>query len=503
MSFKSLILHLVVWSALIFWGTPAIFADDEYDEFLKQSQKEFEEFFASAEKEYEDFRRKANDEMTEFLGKPWEAFQHKKPVVAPPDPSPDPIIIDDDMPAPTPKPIVIDEVVTPPSPKPQPTPISPIKENPVVETIPDIVIRMYGTDFKVRGVNLSQLNFASASGPTFANAWQSLNTDRTDNLILDCLKLRDSYNLCDWAYLKLLNLIASSITKHKTNETALLTGFLYSQSGYKMRYALDDAGVLHVLFATKGIVYGCPCFTIDGDYYYPLTSLNSKSAQICNFSFPREQYLDMGIHKNQKFQLLRGEPRHVVTKYVPDLVVDIAVNKNLIDFYNDYPEATLDRTPYTKWAIYANAPATTEMTQSLYPPVKAAIRGKNQYDAANVLLHLSQSFPYGYDEKIWGKDRAFFMDESWFYPFSDCEDHAIHFSRLVRDLMGLDVVLVYYPGHLASAVAFTDSSVQGDYIMHRGKKFIVCDPTIFYSRVGQTMRGMDNSKAVLIDLICE
>ncbi len=102
---------------------------------------------------------------------------------------------------------------------------------------------------------------------------------------------------------------------------------------------------------------------------------------------------------------------------------------------------------------------------------------------------------------MWGvDDRALFPDESWNYFYSDCEDHAIHFTRLVRDLMGLDAVLVYYPGHLASAVAFTDGSVTGDYVNYKGKRFTICDPTYFYAPVGVTMVGMDNSKAILVDL---
>lgn len=108
--------------------------------------------------------------------------------------------------------------------------------------------------------------------------------------------------------------------------------------------------------------------------------------------------------------------------------------------------------------------------------------------------------PYGLDDDIWGYDRAFFPDESWNYPKSDCEDHAIHFSRLVRDLLGLEVALVYYPGHLAAAVAFTDGSATGDYIESNGKRWIVCDPTYFYADVGRTMPGEDNSSATLIYL---
>ena len=126
----------------------------------------------------------------------------------------------------------------------------------------------------------------------------------------------------------------------------------------------------------------------------------------------------------------------------------VSVNKNLIDFYNDYPEATLNDSPYTKWAIYANTPASDEVVRDLYPAIRKAIEKKSQRDAANMILHLAETFPYGYDDKIWGRDRAFFLEETWHYPYSDCEDHAIHFSRMIRDIMDLDVVLVYYPGHL-------------------------------------------------------
>jgi hypothetical protein len=68
---------------------------------------------------------------------------------------------------------------------------------------------------------------------------------------------------------------------------------------------------------------------------------------------------------------------------------------------------------------------------------------------------------------------------------------------LVRELVGLDVVLVYYPGHLAMAVNF-DTDVEGDYIMLDGRKFIVCDPTYIFSQVGQTMPEMSNESATVI-----
>ena len=82
------------------------------------------------------------------------------------------------------------------------------------------------------------------------------------------------------------------------------------------------------------------------------------------------------------------------------------------------------------------------------------------------------AFVYEYDDKVWGTDRSFFADECLYYPYCDCEDRSILFSRLVRDLLGLDVVLIYYPGHLATAVKFS-SEVSGDYITYDGARYTI------------------------------
>ena len=71
------------------------------------------------------------------------------------------------------------------------------------------------------------------------------------------------------------------------------------------------------------------------------------------------------------------------------------------------------------------------------------------------------------------------------------------FSRLIRDLLGLKVVLVYYPGHLATAVGF-DEDVNGDYLTVGGDKYVVCDPTYIGAPVGRTMPDMDNKSAKVI-----
>ena len=144
----------------------------------------------------------------------------------------------------------------------------------------------------------------------------------------------------------------------------------------------------------------------------------------------------------------------------------------------------------------------SEQTKSsLYPRLRAAIAGKSQREAANVLLNFVQkAFDYGYDEKIWGQDRAFFAEETLYYPYSDCEDRSILFSRLIRDLLDLDVVLVYYPGHLATGVHF-DEDGPGDYLTVGGCRYIICDPTYIGAPVGRSMPNLEDAavQAILLE----
>src|SRR5574344_2037861 len=114
-----------------------------------------------------------------------------------------------------------------------------------------------------------------------------------------------------------------------------------------------------------------------------------------------------------------------------------------------------------------------------------------------LLKYVQTGFVYEYDDKVWGEDRAFFAEETLYYPYCDCEDRAILFTRLVRNLVGLKCALVYYPGHLAAAVHFTDS-VNGDYLQVNGERFTIADPTYINAPVGRTMPKMMNRSATAI-----
>ncbi len=177
---------------------------------------------------------------------------------------------------------------------------------------------------------------------------------------------------------------------------------------------------------------------------------------------------------------------------------NVSVNKPLIDFYNSYPVSEINNNFMTRWALYANAPISQKLKDELYPTLRKQLSGLSQKESVERLLNWVQTaFVYEYDDKVWGYDRAFFPDETLYYPYCDCEDRSILFTRIVRDLLGLKCILVYYPGHLAAAVRFSEA-VKGDFIMLQGKHYTICDPTYINAPVGMTMPKMNNNKATVI-----
>ena len=101
---------------------------------------------------------------------------------------------------------------------------------------------------------------------------------------------------------------------------------------------------------------------------------------------------------------------------------------------------------------------------------------------------MQSGLKYGYDDEIWGRDRMFFPSETLYYPYADCEDKAILFSAVVRDVLNLDVLLLYWDepvGHLATAINFPIVEGNAEYVMYNDKKYVICDPTCHYAPVGR------------------
>ena len=482
-------------------GMQAQSLQGKYNEFRESVQKEHAVQREKNVQSYRTFREEANARYAHFVKEAWSLYKsqpavpipYEEPVI-PPLPIHDTIV---SLPT-QPIPIPYDLVVTVPEPIKQPKPIAPIYEvKQPQEHWFDFVF--YGTTCKVRLGESHRFKIEAIDEGTIAHLWSECSGEYYDNLIRDCLALRIKMNLCDYAYLQMLDALSDQFFGEDTNESVFLMSYLYCQSGYKMRFGRGEAGNLIMFYSSVHTIFGKPYYIVDGEKFYAYNSTDDRS-YISSASFDQEQSMSLVINSAPHFDNLSTTERIISSRRYPNIVLTTAVNKNLIDFYATYPISQYSNNVMTQWAIYANTPVSNEIKETIYRPLQEKIDSMSQVNAvAHILNWVQTGFEYRTDNEAWGDERIFFAEETLYYDYCDCEDRSILFTRMVRDLLGLEAILVYYPGHLAAAVEFTQA-VDGDYFELSGRRFIVCDPTYIGASVGMTMPQMNNSTAKLIKL---
>lgn len=489
--------RVVVFSLCAFTLLP-VMGQDAIEAYKKQKKKEFTTYVQNKQQQLDEYRRKKNQEFAAYMeGHKWEAFDKKKAIEQPLEKDVPPVFFDEKEGQQEEKEFSVEIVpFTKPDTKPQPMPIAPIKENDETKGYSSFIY--YGTTLKVRWGDLSSFHLQGNNEKAMAKAYRQLTNAKYDNLLHDCLELRTQYDLCDWAYLQMLGAMASTVCRKGTNEAVFLQGLLFHQSGYAVRFAIDPADKkLHLLVRIIGSLYDHDQFVIDKTTWFSIEKTKSQKLHICDKVYEGEQSLRLDINKLPKLQMQASQSR-IIKSESYSIKVNSMVNKNLIDFMNDYPTSFTNNNFLTRWAYYANTPVSKEIREKVYPQLKKYLQNATEQMAVNILLNFVQTgFVYEYDSKVWGQDRAFFAEETLYYPFSDCEDRSILFSHLVRDLLGLDVALIYYPEHMATAVCFT-TPFAGDYVMIGNRKFIICDPTYIRASAGKTMPQYKNVKAQAI-----
>lgn len=382
----------------------------------------------------------------------------------------------------------------------QPQPVQPIKEvEPEGEEtkFQPMPFSFYGTELFVRLDESKRVNLGKLTTDRIADALDLFNTKGYDNVIYDCLDIRDMYTLCDWAYINMVTAMSEQFCGAGTNEAVLMAGYLLTQTGYKMRFAMASDH-LYLLLGSPNIIYNVCAFRIGDTDYYPIDTNAPTELSICPAFMAHEKPLQLDLCPQPKFSMAETAKRTLTAENRKDFSVVCTVNKNLIDFYDSYPVFAASEQTLTRWNMYANAPLDPSIKSQLYPQLNRLLEGLTEKQAVGQLLNwLQRAFPYAYDSQVWGGDRIFFSEETLFYPGCDCEDRAILFTRLVRDLVGLPCALVYYPGHLAAAVHFNEP-VKGDTYTCDGESYLVCDPTYIGASMGMQQSGLDYDAAKLI-----
>lgn len=474
---------------------PALAAAQDIDEIFRRYEmdinRQFEAVRQKQNNTFDSRREQINAEFSEFLKKGWKdtPVQKEKPRPAEPEPAP----IADDTPAEESTPLPAAEPANAPAPQARPEPVEPIRETPPIpfdnEALP---FTFLGNGCTVRLPKALRYNMQDASNNSVSQAWKTLSEERFTDMLVDCICLRKSLNLCDWAYYQLSrSLTAACWGDPDSNEAVLMQAYILAQTGYKLRLARSgDKAVLMLAFSED--IYGAPYSEMNGQKFFCFYGNCHGYVQLCDFEFPGERCFSAYL-KSLPVTGEAGIPARVFqSKAYPAATAKVSVSKYLLDFYETYPQC--------RWDIYASASLSREIKTQLYPGLKKALAGKDEVQSAEILLNFVQTaFGYETDEEQFGREKVFFADECFHYPCCDCEDRAILFSILVKDILGLEAILINYPSHIAAAVRFS-GDVTGCYFNVDGDKYVICDPTYIGASVGKAMPELKDTNAQILKI---
>lgn len=279
-------------------------------------RKAYEDFKNQAKQKFYDFRKQANEQYAMFLLQAWKQFNVLPANPLPKDDTIPPIIIpekDKGKPIETkPIPIKDEDIVTSPNPTPQPVPIGPIEEqaHPNEETVEFLYC---GTKCHIRMNRKVDFSLTSCDNEELFEAWTSLSQeDLINNTIRDCLALRMSMNLCDWAYFNLVQKMATTIYNSDANKATLLTIYILVQSGYDIKVG-RKYNEIYLFFSSVNEIYKRYYFIVDNIKYYPFVdNCNLNGMEICVTPQISNKPIALYIEKEQIFSTDRLQKRSIV-----------------------------------------------------------------------------------------------------------------------------------------------------------------------------------------------
>lgn len=451
---------------------------------------EFERFVTDKQTEFERYRDHLNEEYAKLLNSSWKTFreeQAKKPDM---EPKPvNPVVARDDQNG-NHKKLQIEKVIAP-DPKIPDVPVTLPKSVGKKKSYP-INFNFFNTPCGIDKFDTSLLSITKTDNSSLTKAWQQLTAnERLTPLVNDCLRLREEMQLCDWGYLLLIEKIAATLYPNSPDNQAFLTVALLNQTGYDSRIGIRG-GHIGAMFHPSHLIYGHSFWNIDGKNYYLRGDLQKLDSPLKSYNGDYKKNptpIRMTMDRYPRL-LSRTSSQHEFSskswKAAPPF--KITVNSSVIEFLDTYP--------IVEWPIYGKAPVSPELKSVLWPVMSLLTEGMSEIEAVNLLLGFhNYAFNYKTDGDQFGREKPFFFDENYYYPYNDCEDRAIMFAKLVNSILGLDVVYLKYPHHLATAVCFSSGQQpKGTYVVVDGRNYYVCDPTCQGGKAGYLAGQYSNSK---------
>ena len=509
---------------------------------ISRMRAEYEQFVQKHRQEYNDFVSRANAEFADFLKQSWSSYQSKaaeeapipdvmptapvapveeqttprpasveptrkpQPVPFPETPAPRPAPVE---PTRKPQPVPFPEAPAPhpapnTAPNPAPQPVAPAPQP--VQSRPSYRGVVCEVDFFGEQLTFScdkrtmpRLGGVDEGG--FSAIWQAFGRG-TESVVKEMDDYIESRYLNGWGCYQLVKKFSEAVYEERlSNERISLQAYLLSQLKYRAQVALSG-DVLVLLLPFKEQVYSVPYLELEGVRYYIYGYGHNRSAGYRTyentFSYATKQ-LSLQMDGRMKIGQVQQVP---FERFSERAGVEVSAPMRLGNLALMYYYPIVDNTLY-----YAQT-LDEAFAEAVLSPLRGCVARMDEQQAVAWLLDLVQhGFDYVTDDEAFGRQKQLFIEESFFFGRNNCKDRVGVFSWLVKELVGLPVVGIRYAGnaasggvaHITCAVAFR-GDVAGDSITHKGRRYVMCDPTYINASIGRTMPCYASSRGGVVEL---
>lgn len=469
-----------------------------------QEVKGFQQYRQQMLSRYADHRHDVLSRYADFLQQSWKRFNAfkgekrdndviPKPTLPPTFPTDEPHDV---------SPLSLPQPDTP-QPQPTPTPQPTLPSLPIMPKVPTVVpasqqhFGFYGDTLSCR--TMMPLMLDTTDEEAIANAWRRYHNTREATLTAQSLRVvAAEHGLNDWLTIEMVRTYVESLldAPAATAERIVLEHFLLVQMGYDVRMARTERQML-LLVPTQEVFYNQPYLVFGGQRFYlfkdRLSPLEEADAHYYAYTLPDD--VDAGRVVSLRFngeRTLKLHSGHIVHTTLDDgrISLSVSFDRAVLEALRHYPPMDIPD--------YAHSIVLPEIHASLWEQLRSHLEGKSQREAVMTLMHFTQyAFSYATDGDQHGYEKAYFLEENFYYPKNDCEDRAIFLVTAVRKLLGLQTHLVQYPGHECTAIHFTDPTITGDGYQYEGLSFIICDPTYIGASIGQCMPNYQHTRPII------
>lgn len=468
-----------------FMMAPRLVAQNDVEEMMKKLQDATRNYIDNTEKAVQDFIDKDDAEFAKFLEEDWQMFQAFKGEVLNKEPKPKTIPVAEEKTEQIYTGKKVEKVSVPTSPKKKK-----VESKREYTFRPDVqkrhvTVGFFDVDHDLAfDARMQSLRLSNINNKSISKCWETLSSSDYSALLEQTKIYKNNMNLNDWGYILFLYKIGTCLYNESENESILFTWFMMSKSGYDIKIGYDDSSV-YLLIPTENMIYSTSYLVMDGRRYFILSPGSSNENSVGLIYTYKEDYpgqgktISMNLENPPVFKKRKISKEYKFKYKETYYTVPVIYYKDAVDFYENYPQ--------TNFEVYFSSKVTPAADYSFFIAFKPLIENKSEAEAVNIILRFVQTaFKYKTDDENFGREKPLFPEETLYYEFSDCEDRSILFAHLVRQLLGLEVIGLSYPGHIATAVKF-HSQVNGDHVLYKQTNYLICDPTYINADIGQCM----------------